>query len=40
MEGVSGRELGVEIAGRSIMGLRYREVTVREVRSPDGNRRF
>ncbi len=37
LEGVAGRELGVEIAGRSVMGLRYRDVTVREdpVRSPE-----
>lgn len=37
LEAVSGRELGVEIAERSVMGLRYREVTVREepVRSPE-----
>ena len=30
LESVSAREFGVEIAERSIMGLRYREVTVRE----------
>jgi V/A-type H+-transporting ATPase subunit D len=37
LEGVAGRELGLEIAGRSVMGLRYRDVTVREdpVRSPE-----
>lgn len=37
LEGVTGRELGVEIAGRNVMGLRYRDVTVREdpVRSPE-----
>ena len=37
LEGITGRELGLEIAGRSVMGLRYRDVTVREdpVRSPE-----
>ena len=37
LEGVAGRELGLEIAGRSVMGLHYRDVTVREdpVRSPE-----
>jgi V/A-type H+/Na+-transporting ATPase subunit D len=30
LESGSGRELGVEISERSIMGLRYRDVTVRE----------
>lgn len=37
LEGVAGRELGVEISDRSVMGLRYRDVTVPEepVRSPE-----
>jgi V/A-type H+/Na+-transporting ATPase subunit D len=37
LAGVGGRELGVEIAERSVMGLRYRDVTVPEepVRSPE-----
>jgi V/A-type H+-transporting ATPase subunit D len=37
LEGVTGRELGLEITERSVMGLRYRDVTVREdpVRSPE-----
>lgn len=37
LEGVTGRELGVEISDRSVMGLRYRDVTVPEdpVRSPE-----
>lgn len=37
LEGAAGRQLGVEIIGRSLMGLRYRDVTVREepVRSPE-----
>jgi len=37
LEGISGRELGVEIAERSVMGLRYRDVTVPAdtVRSPE-----
>lgn len=30
LESVTGRELGLEIAERSVMGLRYRDVTVRE----------
>lgn len=30
LEGVTGRELGVEISDRSVMGLRYRDVTVPE----------
>jgi V/A-type H+-transporting ATPase subunit D len=35
--GVAGRDLGVEITERSIMGLSYRDVTMKEdpVRSPD-----
>ena len=35
--GVAGRELGVEISERSVMGLHYRDVTVTEepVRSPE-----
>jgi len=37
LEGVTGRELGVEISDRSVMGLRYRDVTVPDnlVRSPE-----
>ena len=37
LERVTGRELGVEISDRSVMGLRYRDVTVPEnpVRSPE-----
>lgn len=37
LEGVAGRELGVEITERSVMGLKYRDVTVEEspVRSPE-----
>ncbi len=36
LEGVTGRELGVEITERSVMGLRYRDITVTKdpVRSP------
>jgi V/A-type H+-transporting ATPase subunit D len=38
LEGGAGRDLGVEITGRSVMGLPYRDVTVQQepVRSPDG----
>ncbi|MCM2358101.1 MAG: V-type ATP synthase subunit D [Geobacteraceae bacterium] len=37
LEGVTGRELGVEITERSIMGLKYRDVTVHgtPLRSPE-----
>jgi V/A-type H+-transporting ATPase subunit D len=37
LESVGGRKLGVEISERSVMGLRYRDVTVPEdpVRSPE-----
>lgn len=37
LEGVTARDLGVEIVERSVMGLGYRELTVQEdpVRSPD-----
>lgn len=37
LEGVTARDLGVEIVERSVMGLSYRDVTVQEdpVRSPD-----
>ena len=37
LENVGGRKLGVEISERSVMGLRYRDVTVPEspVRSPE-----
>lgn len=37
LEGVTGRELGVEITERSVMGLRYRDVTVHgtPLRSPE-----
>lgn len=37
LEGVTGWELGVEISERSVMGLRYRDVTVPEdpLRSPE-----
>lgn len=37
LESVGGRELGVEITDRSVMGLHYRDVTVTEepVRSPE-----
>lgn len=37
LEGVTARDLGVEIIERSVMGLGYRELTVQEdpVRSPD-----
>ena len=37
LQGVGGRELGVEITERSVMGLRYRDVTVQEdpVRTPE-----
>jgi len=37
LQGVTARDLGVEINERSVLGLPYREVTVREepVRSPD-----
>lgn len=36
LEAVTGRELGVELAERSVMGLSYRDLTVREepLRSP------
>ena len=37
LEAVTRRDLGIEITERSVMGLRYRDVTVREppVRSPE-----